>query len=100
RAKVIAQMAAQAGVNCQVGTHVGESELLGAAGRQLAHGIPNFDCYGGGSQVLFARMPERTAKTRVPDRSTSAGVPDGIQTAEPSARPSLGHSALRLDIRS
>ena len=53
RSQAIAQLAAQAGIDCQVGTHVGESELLGKAGLQLARGIPNFDCYGGGSQVLF-----------------------------------------------
>ncbi len=61
RSRAIARLAAQAGIDCQVGTHVGESELLGTAGRRLARGIPNFDCYGGGSQVLFSRILENKA---------------------------------------
>ena len=52
----IAQLAEQHGIPCHVGTHVGESELLGIAGRRLAQSIMNFDCYGGGSEVLFSRL--------------------------------------------
>ncbi len=99
RSRAIAQMAAQAGVECHIGTHVGESELLGAAGRQLARGIPNFDCYGGGSQVLFSRMPEMTPPARVPHREAAAEEPNGAQAAPPSEWASLGRSALRLELR-
>lgn len=56
RAKAIADIAAQHGISCHVGTHVGETEILGAAGRRLAYAIPNFDAYGGGSAVLFSRI--------------------------------------------
>lgn len=51
----IAKLADRHGIKCQVGTHVGESEILGIAGRRFARSIPNFDCYGGGSEVLFSR---------------------------------------------
>jgi hypothetical protein len=52
----IAQLAARHGIKCQVGTHVGESKLLGIAGRRLSRSLPNFDCYGGGSEVLFSQF--------------------------------------------
>ena len=71
----IARMAARAGLNCQVGTHVGESELLGLAGRRFARRIPNFDCYGGGSAVLFSGIDKhgtprkKTMLGRDPDPS-------------------------------
>jgi len=54
----IARLAGQNGIRCQVGTHVGESEILGVAGRRLARSLPNLDCYGGGSEVLFSRLFE------------------------------------------
>lgn len=54
----IAKLAEKHGIQCHVGTHVGESELLGRAGRRLARSLPNFDCYGGGSEVLFSRLFE------------------------------------------
>ncbi len=54
----IAKLAEQHGIQCHVGTHVGESEVLGIAGRQLARSLPNFDCYGGGSEVLFSQLFE------------------------------------------
>ncbi len=56
RARKIAELAQRHGIKCQVGTHVGESQLLGIAGRRLARSLPNFDCYGGGSEVLFTRL--------------------------------------------
>jgi muconate cycloisomerase len=68
RSRAIAKLAAQSGINCQVGTHVGESELLGIAGRQLARSIPNFDCYGGGSQVLLATIPEHNKGKKNPEK--------------------------------
>ena len=54
----IAQLAARHDIRCQIGTHVGESKLLGIAGRRLARSLPNFDCYGGGSEVLFSHLLE------------------------------------------
>jgi L-alanine-DL-glutamate epimerase-like enolase superfamily enzyme len=59
----IAKLADQHGIQCQVGTHVGESELLGIAGRRLARSLPNFDCYGGGSEILFSRLFESHKQT-------------------------------------
>jgi L-alanine-DL-glutamate epimerase-like enolase superfamily enzyme len=54
----IAKLAQRHGIRCQIGTHVGESKLLGIAGRRLARSLPNFDCYGGGSEVLFSHLFE------------------------------------------
>ena len=100
RAKVIAQMAAQAGVNCQVGTHVGESELLGAAGRQLARGIPNFDCYGGGSQLLFSRIPEAQTGNAAMNTLEAAFEPlSGPVPISPKAA-FIKHSSICLDLKS
>ena len=65
RSKAICELAQTQGIRCQIGTHVGESQLLTHAGRRLARSIPNFDCYGGGSEVLFSRLfdapPQQTA---------------------------------------
>ncbi len=58
RSKCIAERADTHGILCQVGTHVGESNFLGIAGRRLARGLPNFDCYGGGSEVLYSHLFE------------------------------------------
>lgn len=67
----IAQHAGRNGICCHVGTHVGESQILGRAGRRLARHLPNFDCYGGGSDLLFSRLLEsqspRSASQRPPD---------------------------------
>jgi muconate cycloisomerase len=98
RSRAIARLAAEAGINCQVGTHVGESELLGAAGRQLARGIPNFDCYGGGSQVLFSKFLETP-------NSALASEPPGFVYGASNPRmavalraPSLDKTTLCLDL--
>jgi len=56
RSQKISELAQAQGIRCQIGTHVGESRLLTRAGRRLARSIPNFDCYGGGSEVLFSRL--------------------------------------------
>lgn len=58
RSKQIAELAQAHGIPCQVGTHVGESTILGIAGRRLARSLPFFDCYGGGSEVLFSYLFE------------------------------------------
>jgi muconate cycloisomerase len=59
RSQQIAKLAQKHGIPCQVGTHVGESRILGRAGRRLARSLPNFDCYGGGSEVLFSYLFEQ-----------------------------------------
>ncbi len=78
RSSQIARMAAQAGLDCQVGTHVGETELLGRAGRRFARGLPNFDCYGGGSAVLFSGVEHSATPgnnaSPLPDSELQAGA--------------------------
>jgi L-alanine-DL-glutamate epimerase-like enolase superfamily enzyme len=63
RSKKIAALANAHGIRCQIGTHVGESPLLARAGRRLARSLPNFDCYGGGSEILFSRLFENHTRT-------------------------------------
>ena len=99
RSRAIAQMAAQAGVECHVGTHVGETELLGAAGRQLARGIPNFDCYGGGSPLLFARMSNAHGPA---DQAASKDAIDATLSSRPSIRSEasiLKNTTLCVDVK-
>jgi hypothetical protein len=71
RSRAIAALAAAHGINCHIGTHVGETELLGAAGRQLAGAIPNFDAYGGGSPVLFSQLLAAKTDARPPSLPSS-----------------------------
>lgn len=99
RSRSIAQLAAQAGIACQVGTHVGESELLGAAGRQLARGIPHFDCYGGGSQVLFSRFPDAPAAVDKPEWFQTSGEPFSEPDAKAQEALVLEDSTLCLDLK-
>ena len=67
RSQKIADVADRHGISCQVGSHVGESEILAIAGRRLARRIAGFDCYGGGSEVLSSRLFEQRAQASVPD---------------------------------
>lgn len=85
RARAIANLAAAHGIDCHVGTHVGETELLGAAGRRLACALPNFDAYGGGSSVLFSRLFAADSDPQ-PRAST---VPEKENVIAPSAREDL-----------
>lgn len=78
RARAIADMAGKHSINCHIGTHVGETEILGNAGRQLAHALPNFDAYGGGSSVLFSHfllrdesVPRETGPAVTPEEPLS-----------------------------
>jgi len=59
RSKQIADFAMEHGIKCQVGTHVGESKILTIAGERFARSLKNFDCYGGGSEILFSRIFEK-----------------------------------------
>jgi muconate cycloisomerase len=99
RSRAIAQLAAQAGIDCQVGTHVGESELLGSAGRQLARGIPNFDCYGGGSQVLFSQLLEVGDAAAAAESIEAARGALVHQSSTMNEIPALASSTLCLDIQ-
>lgn len=56
KSRAIANLAAANNIACHVGTHVGETEILGSSGRLLARALPNLDAYGGGSDVLFSRL--------------------------------------------
>ncbi len=91
RSRAIAQLASEAGIDCQVGTHVGETDILGAAGWKLAQSIPNFDCYGGGSEVLFSNLTN--AKRTIADMVTTSATEDLL------IEHLLAHSSIRMDRR-
>ena len=78
RAKAIADLAKVHGIDCHIGTHVGETEILGVAGRHLARSLTNLDSYGGGSSVLFSRLLKKD-KT-FPNDVVSAFNPDETVT--------------------
>jgi muconate cycloisomerase len=97
RARAVANMAAAHGIRCHIGTHVGETELLGAAGRRIARAIPNFDAYGGGSPVLFSRLfdsRETPAAEAIPD------FEDDSEIERRAIEELLEQSHLMEDIRS
>jgi L-alanine-DL-glutamate epimerase-like enolase superfamily enzyme len=56
KSQALAQEARRRGIRVQVGAHVGESEILGAAGRILAGAIPDLTVYEGCSHLLFANL--------------------------------------------
>ena len=58
--RAIADLAKMHGIDCHIGTHIGETDILGVPGRQLARSLSNFDAYGGGSSVLFSRFLTKT----------------------------------------
>ena len=91
RSRAIAQLASETGIDCQVGTHVGETHILGAAGLKLAGSIPNFDCYGGGSEVLFSNLTE--------EKLTAAGPVTAPGTKDVRIERLLSHSTMLLDRR-
>ncbi len=49
----IARYAHAAGIPCQIGAHVGETEILSSAGRALARTVPEILRYDGFSSLLF-----------------------------------------------
>lgn len=94
----IARMAARAGLNCQVGTHVGETELLGRAGRRFARSLPNFDCYGGGSAVLFSNLFDPGKSRKGPAISGDADSGAAITAVVDAGRELVARSRLCADI--
>lgn len=97
RSMRIAELADAHAIQCQIGTHVGESPLLTLAGRRMAYGLPNFDCYGGGSEFLFSRLFEarpQAVEARVASSRRTSRL--GIETCRELVS---GHRVL-LDIRS
>lgn len=95
RARAIADLAAAHGIACHVGTHVGETELLGVAGRCLARTLSNFDAYGGGSPVLFSQL-FKTAQTPLP--ATTPGFNADETVNRPCIEKILQESRLDSDI--
>ena len=56
RSKEIALFAHAHGVRCRIGAHVGETEILSAAGRALARTVPEILHYDGFSSILFKNI--------------------------------------------
>jgi L-alanine-DL-glutamate epimerase-like enolase superfamily enzyme len=67
----LAQEARRRRIRVQVGAHVGESDILGAAGRILARAIPDITVYECGSHLLFSNLQQSTScdpPESLPDR--------------------------------
>jgi len=95
RARAIADLAAAHGIACHVGTHVGETELLGVAGRCLARTLLHFDAYGGGSPVLFSQL-FNTAQPPLPETPSIFSADETV--SRPCIEKILQESRLDSDI--
>ncbi len=77
RSEEIARFAHTKGIPCQIGAHVGETEILSAAGLALAQTVPVLLRYDGFSSLLFGvcenQVVDRGASS-CPKRSPGLGV--------------------------
>lgn len=96
KGRALADLAAAHGIACHVGTHVGETEILGLPGRHLARAIPNLDSYGGGSEVLFSRLFQKAADQ---PRVVIAGSEDGPTVSKSYKENIIMQSRLLGDFR-
>ena len=62
----MAEIAAKAGLTCQMGAHPGESAILSAAGRQFAATTPNLRYLEGSAGAILLKQD-------IADRSVSPG---------------------------
>jgi len=80
RSKRIAQLAQSRNVPCQIGAHVGETELLRAAGRSFALTTPNLVFFEGASFLLF-EDPWQNARFEIKKKDVLSGIGLGIESS-------------------
>jgi L-Ala-D/L-Glu epimerase len=78
RSKRIAQLAQSRNVPCQIGAHVGETELLRAAGRSFALTTPNLVYFEGASFLLFDDTWQN-ARFEITKKDALSGIGLGIE---------------------
>jgi muconate cycloisomerase len=74
RSREIALFAHSRGIPCQIGAHVGETEILSAAGTALARSIPEILRYDGFSSLLFTCEKDGTGGGNPTDQAPGLGV--------------------------
>jgi L-alanine-DL-glutamate epimerase-like enolase superfamily enzyme len=80
RSKRIAQLAQSRNVPCQIGAHVGETELLRAAGRSFALTTPNLVYFEGASFLLFDDTWQN-ARFEITKKDALSGIGLGIEAS-------------------
>jgi len=81
RSKRIAQFAHAHNVPCQMGAHVGETELLRSAGESFALTMPNMMLVEGASFLLFEETWEN-ASFEITSKDALAGIGLGINSSD------------------
>jgi L-Ala-D/L-Glu epimerase len=78
RSKRIAQYAQSHSIPCQMGAHVGETEILRSAGKSFALTTPNLVFFEGVSALLFEDTRENTS-FEITSKDAVSGIGLGIQ---------------------
>jgi L-alanine-DL-glutamate epimerase-like enolase superfamily enzyme len=82
RSKEIRDFAESENIPCQVGAHVGETDILGKAGRYFAMTTRNLFCFEGFSYLLFEDLLGEGPQTRERGKETSLNSGLGVDLAK------------------
>jgi muconate cycloisomerase len=82
KSKEIREFAESRNIPCQVGAHVGETDILGKAGRYFAMTTRNLFCFEGFSHLLFEDLLEGGSQTRESGKETSLNSGLGVDLAK------------------
>jgi L-alanine-DL-glutamate epimerase-like enolase superfamily enzyme len=82
KSKEIRDFAESKNIPCQVGAHVGETDILGKAGRYFAMTTRNLFCFEGFSHLLFEDSSEEHAGRQSSGKDTSLNFGLGVDLAK------------------
>lgn len=82
KSKEIRDFAESKKIPCQVGAHVGETDILGRAGRYFAETTRNLFCFEGFSHLLFEDSWEEHFQKRSSSKETSLNYGLGVGSAK------------------
>jgi L-Ala-D/L-Glu epimerase len=82
KSKEIREFAESKNIPCQVGAHVGETDILDKAGRYFAMTTRNLFCFEGFSYLLFEDSPEEHFQKRSDSGDTSLNAGLGVNLAK------------------
>jgi L-alanine-DL-glutamate epimerase-like enolase superfamily enzyme len=87
KSKGIRDFAESKNIRCQVGAHVGETDILGKAGRYFAMTTRNLFCFEGFSHLLFEDSWEGHFQRRSGGKDTSLNTGLGVDLAKQRLKP-------------
>jgi muconate cycloisomerase len=87
KSKEIRDFAESKNIRCQVGAHVGETDILGKAGRYFAMTTRNLFCFEGFSHLLFEDSWEGHFQRRSGGKDTSLNTGLGVDLAKQRLKP-------------